>query len=160
MSLSPIKIGDTLPSFIVKNEKGEEVDVKEITAEKGAVFFTIPKVDTGGCTTQACGFRDIYPDFSGENFEVYCLSADQPSAALKWQLAQREFPYPLLSDPDRTLIEALGAKGDTGKTTRGHFVFAPGGKLVEVQLPVTPKDSPTLALAFVQKYNNEQKSAL
>jgi peroxiredoxin Q/BCP len=38
-----------------------------------------------GCTTQACGFRDIYPDFTSHGFNVYCLSADTPAAQMKWQ---------------------------------------------------------------------------
>jgi hypothetical protein len=38
-----------------------------------------------GCTTQACGFRDVYPDFTSQNYEVYCLSADSPAAQTKWQ---------------------------------------------------------------------------
>lgn len=84
---------------------------------------------------------------------------------------QKEFPYPLLSDPDRVLVAALGAKdAASGKTKRGHFIFAKGGKLVEKKLPVSPKDrcvilrshnplapklmhshkSPTLALEFVK----------
>lgn len=54
---------------------------------------------------------------------------------------QKEFPYPLLSDPDRALIAALGAKdAGSGKTKRGHFIFAKGGKLVEKKLPVSPDD--------------------
>lgn len=54
---------------------------------------------------------------------------------------QKEFPYPLLSDPDRALIAALGAKdAGSGKTKRGHFIFAKGGKLVEKKLPVSPGD--------------------
>ena len=40
---------------------------------------------TAGCTQQACGFRDIYPDFTSLNFDVYCLSADKPAAQSKWQ---------------------------------------------------------------------------
>lgn len=54
---------------------------------------------------------------------------------------QKEFPYPLLSDPDRVLVAALGAKdAKTGKTKRAHFIFAKGGKLVEKKLPVSPGD--------------------
>ena len=56
-------------------------------------------------------------------------------------IIQKEFPYPLLSDPDRVLIAALGAKDPgSGKTKRGHFIFAKGGKLVEKKLPVSPGD--------------------
>jgi peroxiredoxin Q/BCP len=48
--LEPIDIGDSLPSYILKNEQGEDVDVATLTAEKGAVLFSIPKADT--CTSQ------------------------------------------------------------------------------------------------------------
>ena len=52
---------------------------------------------------------------------------------------QKELPYPLISDPKRQLITALGA-GEGGKTKRSHFIFEKGGKLVEKKLPVTPAD--------------------
>ena len=84
------------------------MDVSTLTEEKGVVFFLVPKADTrgccifcvienvfltltgflnelAGCTNQACGFRDIYPDFTGSGYEVYCLSADSPAAQTKWQ---------------------------------------------------------------------------
>jgi hypothetical protein len=63
---------------------------------------------------------------------------------------QKEFPYPLLSDPDRVLVAALGAKdAKTGKTKRAHFIFAKGGKLVEKKLPVSPGDR------YVIVYSNQ-----
>ncbi|KAI0002466.1 thioredoxin-like protein [Russula compacta] len=156
--LAPIDIGDSLPSHILKNEQDEDIDVAGLTDEKGVILFSIPKADTPGCTTQACGFRDIYPSFTEHNFTVYCLSHDKPEAQKKWQL-KKEFPYPLLSDPDRVLITALGAKdAGSGKTKRGHFIFTKGGKLVDKKLPVSPGDSPALALEFVKSLN--EKSAL
>ncbi|KAI0717934.1 AhpC-TSA-domain-containing protein [Fomitopsis betulina] len=147
-ALATIDIGDNLPSLTLKNEKGEDVDVATLTAEKGVIFFLVPKADTPGCTTQACGFRDIYPDFTASNFDVYCLSADSPAAQTKWQ-AKKELPYPLLSDPKRVLITALGA-GEGGKTKRSHFIFEKGGKLLEKKVPVKPADSPKLALEYVK----------
>lgn len=99
--LAAIDIGDSLPSYTLKNEKGEDIDVSTLTAEKGLVLFLVPKADTrrflphvsstcliallAGCTTQACGFRDVYPDFTSLNYEVYCLSNDSPAAQTKWQ---------------------------------------------------------------------------
>jgi len=146
--LAPIDIGDVLPSVTLKNEKGEDVDVAELAAEKGVVFFLIPKADTPGCTTQACGFRDIHPDFTSVDYEVYCLSADSPTAQTKWQ-TKKELPYPLLSDPKRVLITALGA-GEGGKTKRSHFVFEKGGKLLDKKISVKPADSSKLALEFIK----------
>ncbi|KAI1798171.1 AhpC-TSA-domain-containing protein [Ganoderma leucocontextum] len=147
-ALQLIDVGDVLPSFTLKNEKDEDVDVATLTAEKGIVVFLVPKADTPGCTQQACGFRDIYPDFTSSGFDVYCLSADKPAAQTKWQ-TKKSLPYPLLSDPKRVLITALGA-GEGGKTKRSHFVFEKGGKLLEKKLPVKPGDSPKLALEFIE----------
>ncbi|KAI8970895.1 thioredoxin-like protein, partial [Trametes punicea] len=145
-----IDIGDVLPSYALKNEKDEDVDVATLAAEKGVVIFLVPKADTPGCTTQACGFRDIYADFTSSGFDVYCLSADKPTAQAKWQ-AKKSLPYPLLSDPSRILITALGA-GEGGKTKRSHFIFEKGGKLVDKKIPVKPVDSPKLALEFIKSY--------
>ena len=46
-----------------------------------------------GCTNQACGFRDSYPDFTSLNFDVYCLSADAPTAQSKWQTKVIKRPF-------------------------------------------------------------------
>ncbi|PPR00688.1 hypothetical protein CVT24_000976 [Panaeolus cyanescens] len=147
--LASINIGDSLPTLTLKNEKGEDIQIADLAAEKGVILFLVPKADTPGCTNQACGFRDSYPDFTSVNYTVYCLSADSPTAQSKWQ-TKKELPYPLISDPKRLLITALGA-GEGGKTKRSHFIFEKGGKLVDKKLPVTPADSPKLALEFVKK---------
>ncbi|KAG6875926.1 hypothetical protein C0993_006778, partial [Termitomyces sp. T159_Od127] len=138
ITLAPINIGDVLPSVTLKNEKGEDVDIARLGDEKGVVLFLVPKADTPGCTNQACGFRDIYPDFSSLEYAVYCLSADSPTAQSRWQ-TKKELPYPLISDPKRVLVGALGA-GEGGKTKRSHFIFEKGGMLLEKKIPVKPVD--------------------
>ncbi|TFK68058.1 AhpC-TSA-domain-containing protein [Pluteus cervinus] len=153
-SLPELNIGDPLPSLILKNEKDEDIQVADLVDEQnGVILFLVPKADTPGCTSQACGFRDAYPDFTGVNFRVYCLSADAPTAQAKWQ-TKKNLPYPLISDPKRILISALGA-GEGGKTKRSHFIFGPkkdesGGKLLDKKIPVKPLDSPKLALEFIK----------
>jgi len=153
-ALAAIEVGDSLPSFVLKNEKDEDVDVSSLTAEKGLVLFLVPKANTPGCNTQACGFRDIYPDFTSSNFNVYCLSNDTTAAQLKWQ-TKSELPYPLLSDRKRVLIKAL--TGSASNTSRSHFIFEKGGKLLDKKMPVKPKDSPTLALEFIKGLGQESK---
>ena len=56
-----------------------------------------------------------------------------------YDAVQKELPYPLLSDPKRVLITALGA-GEGGKTKRSHFIFEKGGKLVDKKIPVKPAE--------------------
>lgn len=186
--LAPIDIGDTLPDLVLKNEKEEDVQVADIAKEKGAVVFLVPKADTrtffhsvkspqssekfslssiAGCTTQACGFRDVYSEFTQHGYAVYCLSADSPTAQSKWQtkvhslstlgksnsyaraVFQKELSYSLISDPNRILISALGA-GEGGKTKRSHFIFEQGGKLVDKKVPVKPADR-CVPLIFLKK---------
>ncbi|KAI5119413.1 hypothetical protein M0805_004900 [Coniferiporia weirii] len=151
-STEGLSIGDSLPDLVLKNEKDEDVNVQSIAADSaGVVLFLVPKADTPGCTTQACGFRDVYPDFEALNFKVFCLSADSPSAQNKWQ-TKKSLPYPLLSDPKRVLIVAL--TGSATKTPRSHFIFA-GGKLVEKKMPVKPADSPRLALESIKALDKD-----
>lgn len=145
---APIDVGDILPSMTLKNEKGEDIDTGSIAAEKGVVLFLVPKADTPGCTTQACGFRDIWQEFSSLDYDVYGVSADSSTAQSKWQ-TKKELPFPLISDPKRSLIGVLGA-GEGNKTKRSHFVFEKGGKLLDKKMPVKPADSPRLALEFIK----------
>ncbi|KIL60331.1 hypothetical protein M378DRAFT_110241 [Amanita muscaria Koide BX008] len=147
-ALQPIDIGGTLPTLTLKNEKDEDVQVADLAAQRGVVMFLVPKADTPGCTTQACGFRDVYSGFTEAGYDVYCLSADAPAAQTKWQ-TKKELPYHLLSDRNRILIGALGA-GEGGKTKRSHFIFEKGGVLVEKVMPVKPNDSSKLALEFIK----------
>ncbi|KAG8221416.1 thioredoxin-like protein [Butyriboletus roseoflavus] len=147
-----VDIGESLPSFAVKNEKGEDIDTASLTAEKGVVLFLVPKADTPGCNIQACSFRDVWQEFGALNYGVYCLSADSPAAQTKWQ-TKKQLPYQLLSDPQRTFIGALGA-ADGNRTKRSHFVFDKDGKLLDKKIPVKPADSPRLALDFVKGLGN------
>ncbi|KAG7095000.1 hypothetical protein E1B28_005794 [Marasmius oreades] len=154
-----IDIGDPLPNLTLKNEKDEDVDVSKLAAVKGVVIFLVPKADTPGCTTQACGFRDLYSEFSGLGYDVYGLSADTTSAQNKWQ-SKKNLSYSLLSDPKRVFIAALGA-ADKNKTKRSHFVFEKGtGKLIERKNPVKPTDSPTLALDFIKQHGKSPAEAM
>ncbi|EEB89428.1 hypothetical protein MPER_12474 [Moniliophthora perniciosa FA553] len=169
-----VNLGDPLPNLTLKNEKDEDVDVSKLATEKGVVIFLVPKADTPGCTTQACGFRDIYAEFTTLGYDVYCLSADTTNAQTKWQ-TKKNLGYSLLSDPKRVFISALGA-ADKNKTKRSHFIFEKGtGKLVDIKNPVKPADrniscaqhypvlintiSPNLALEFIKQHSPEAAAA-
>ncbi|EJD40746.1 AhpC-TSA-domain-containing protein [Auricularia subglabra TFB-10046 SS5] len=148
-----LEIGGLLPDITLQNEKGEDVSIRSLAADKGLVLFLFPKADTPGCTKQACGFGDVYKEFEEAGYNVYGLSTDAGTATLKWQ-TKKSLPYSFLSDPKKELITALGAGG--GKTAkRSHFVFAKGGALIDRKLPVKPEESPKLALEFIKGYKPE-----
>lgn len=150
-SSKELQIGDVLPSITLPNHNGTDVEIGSLAKEKGVVLFLVPKANTPGCTTQACGFRDVYQDFTGLEYAVYCVSADSAKVQTSWQTKQT-LPYPLLSDPKRTLISLLGAASGAA-TKRSHFIFEKGtGKLLEKQIGIKPADSPKTALEFVKKH--------
>lgn len=96
-----------------------------------------------------------------------------PQLPLVLMGSKKQLPYQLLSDPQRTLIGALGA-AEGNKTKRSHFVFDKGGKLLDKKIPVKPADrhvshihpyflsstdtlrwpSPRLALEFIRGLGN------
>lgn len=143
-----VDLGDMIPSVTLKNENGEDVETSGLVTQRGVVLFLVPKADTPGCTTQACGFRDSFQEFTALDYDVYCLSADSPAAQTKWQ-TKKQLPFHLLSDPNRVLIGALGA-ADGNKTKRSHFVFEKGGKLIHKKMPLKPADSPVLSLKAIK----------
>jgi peroxiredoxin Q/BCP len=80
-----------------------------LTALRGAplVLFFYPKDNTPGCTKEACGFRDALPDFSGLQCQVFGVSKDGEASHVKFR-DKFELNFPLLSDVDGALCEAMG----------------------------------------------------
>ena len=74
-------------------------------------MFAFPKAATSGCTTQACGFRDNFPQIEAGAAVVLGISPDEPAALLKWK-QEENLPYDLLSDPQHEVLEAWGAWGE------------------------------------------------
>ena len=62
-ALKNIDVGETLPSLILKNEKGEDVDTASLAAEKGVVLFLVPKADTRE--------HSVFPSLSVFTKDVY-----------------------------------------------------------------------------------------
>jgi peroxiredoxin Q/BCP len=144
-----IKVGDELPDITLLDHEGNEVNVKEIAKEKTVVIFSYPKASTPGCTRQACGFRDSYPNFQSKEVAVFGLSADSVKAQLNFHDKQK-LQYQLLSDPEYKLIEPLGAKKtETGGVVRSHWIIK-NGKFTTVALAISPEQSFTSALEDVQ----------
>jgi peroxiredoxin len=59
-TISPINIGDVLPSLTLKNEKGDDVEIASLAADKGVVIFAVPKADTRSCRTFTLPILDAY----------------------------------------------------------------------------------------------------
>jgi thioredoxin-dependent peroxiredoxin len=129
--LSP---GDIAPDFTLPDADGKDVSLADYRGRKVVVYF-YPAASTPGCTTQACDFRDSLSSLDAAGFAVLGVSPDPPAKLAKFRDAEH-LTFPLLSDPDRTVLEGWGAYGEKtlyGKLTRGvirsTFVVDEDGKI-------------------------------
>jgi thioredoxin-dependent peroxiredoxin len=113
--LSP---GDPAPPFTLPDADGREVSLADFRGRKVVVYF-YPAASTPGCTTQACDFRDNLAELDDAGFAVVGISPDKPAKLAKFRDAER-LTFPLLSDPDRRVLDAYGAFGE--KTMYGKKV--------------------------------------
>jgi peroxiredoxin Q/BCP len=112
--------GRKAPGFTLPDATGARVSLADFAGRHVVVYF-YPKDDTPGCTKEACGFRDHWAALREAGVVVLGISADSPASHARFA-AKHRLPFPLLSDPDRTVMEAWGAYGDKtmyGKKTRG-----------------------------------------
>ena len=118
--MTKIVEGRKAPDFSLADAAGKRVSLADFGGRDVIVYF-YPKDDTPGCTKEACGFRDEWNALTQAGVVVLGVSADAPDSHAKFATKYR-LPFPLLSDPDRKVMEAWGAWGDKmmyGKKTRG-----------------------------------------
>src|SRR3954453_845897 len=115
--LSP---GDQAPDFTLTSDTGEQVTLSDLRGGKVIVYF-YPAAMTPGCTTQACDFTDSLDSLKASGYQVLGISPDKPEKLAKFR--ERDgLTIPLLSDPDKSTLEAYGAFGEKklyGKTVQG-----------------------------------------
>ncbi|WP_345498615.1 thioredoxin-dependent thiol peroxidase [Nocardia callitridis] len=133
--------GDTAPEFTLPDAEGNDVSLADYRGRKVIVYF-YPAASTPGCTKQACDFRDSLTELDGAGIEVVGISPDKPAKLAKFRDAEA-LTFPLLSDPERTVLTAWGAFGEKkmyGKTVTGvirsTFLVDEEGKIALAQYNV------------------------
>ena len=151
MAETELKVGDLAPDFTLPAEDGRQVSLADYRGKRVVLYF-YPKDDTPGCTTQACGFRDAYPQIEEQNAVVLGVSPDSEQSHRKFK-TKFDLPFTLLIDADHQVAEAYGAWGEKtnyGRTytgiIRSHFIINEAGRLADVQVDVGAKDSVARAL--------------
>ena len=141
--------GDVAPPFELEDQHGEPVSLASFAGRRVLVYF-YPKADTPGCTTQACGLRDILGDIG--DTVVIGISPDPPARQAKFD-DKYGLGFPLLADVDHAVAEAYGAWGEKsmyGKkylgVIRSAFLVNPDGRLQAVWPKISPKDTPKMLI--------------
>ena len=143
--MNTLKVGDKVPGFTVNNQDGEPVSLSDYKGKKLIVFF-YPKASTPGCTAEACNLRDNYKELQKQGFELLGVSADSEKRQTNFK-NKYEFPFPLLADEDKIVINAFGVWGEKkfmGRTYDGihrkTFVVNENGVVERVIDKVKTKD--------------------
>ena len=141
--------GDRAPAFNLPNQHGVKVRLSSLKGRKVLVYF-YPRADTPGCTTQACGLRDI-ADEIGDTV-VVGISTDAPAKLAKFD-EKYGLGFTLLSDADHAIAEKYGVwveKKMYGKTSMGvqrsAFLVDETGRITHAWPKISPKDTPTKLL--------------
>jgi peroxiredoxin Q/BCP len=98
--------GDKVPDFSLKADDGTTVTPASLAGKKVVLFF-YPKDDTPGCTKEACGFRDAFPQFGKIDAVVLGVSPDSLESHRKFK-QKYQLPFHLLSDEGHRLADAFG----------------------------------------------------
>ncbi|MGH3472480.1 MAG: thioredoxin-dependent thiol peroxidase [Nocardioidaceae bacterium] len=115
-----LEAGDTAPDFTLSTDSETQVSLADYRGKK-VILYVYPAAMTPGCTTQACDFRDSLEPLAAAGYVVLGLSPDTPAKLARFR-EHDALTFPLLSDPDKSVLEAYGAYGEKqlyGKTVVG-----------------------------------------
>jgi peroxiredoxin Q/BCP len=130
-------------NFALPDQTGVVRELKDYAGRWLIVYF-YPEDDTPGCTTEACGFRDVYEVLKEKGLAVVGISPDSVESHARFA-KKYHFNFPVLSDESRAVMTAYGAWGPKkmwGKeyvgTTRKTMLVGPDGEIAKEYPKVNP----------------------
>lgn len=142
-----LEINGAAPAFSLENDQGRIVSLEQFKGKKVVLYF-YPKDDTPGCTTEACGLRDVYDQIMEKGAVVLGVSPDPPGRHDKFR-KKYSLPFHLLSDPDHQVLEAYDAWAEKkmyGKSfmgvVRSTVIIDEEGRIQALFPKVKPADHP------------------
>lgn len=148
-----LETGDRAPAFTLTDQDGEKLKLTDLKGRKVMLFF-YPKANTPGCTTQACGLRDIAADVG--DTAIIGISPDAPDKQKSWD-DKHGLGFPLLADEEHKVAEKYGVWGEKklyGRSymgiIRSAFLIDEKGKIEHAWYKVSPKDTPKKLLKALE----------
>ena len=130
-------VGDSAPDFTVLTDAGQLLTLSSLKGRPVVLYF-YPKDDTSGCTTQACEFRDQFPQFESGNAVILGVSPDSVASHVKFK-AKYSLPFTLLADTEKVISMAYDVwreKSMYGRKymgiDRSTFLIDSKGKLAKI----------------------------
>ncbi|MBP3719895.1 MAG: peroxiredoxin [Clostridia bacterium] len=145
-----LAVGTEAPDFTLADQNGTPHSLSEYRGQKVILYF-YPKDMTSGCTSQACSFRDLYPQFREKGAVVLGVSRDSVASHKRFE-ETHGLPFTLLSDPELQVIAAYdvqkrGKDGQPAKSLiRSTYLIDENGVIVKAFGAVKAKDNPAQML--------------
>ena len=142
-----LEVGTKAPDFTLPDQNGNMHSLSEYRGKKVILYF-YPKDNTAGCTKQACGFAERYPQFTEKGAVVLGVSKDSVASHKKFE-EKYGLPFTLLADPELVAIQAYDVwqeKKNYGKTYMGvvrtTYLIDEEGKIAKAFDKVKAADNP------------------
>lgn len=133
------KVGDVAPAFQGIDQNGNVVKSSDIIGKKIVLLYFYPKDFTGGCTAEACGFRDRMGELQKDNVEVIGVSFDTEAKHKAFE-QKYNLNFTLLADPDGKIVKAYGTRMGMMKMSRRiSFLIGLDGKIEHVTIANNPE---------------------
>jgi len=117
-AFSQVAIGDKAPAFTATTDEGSTWKLSDFKGKKNVVVYFYPAAMTGGCTKQACAYRDAQPAIESANAVVVGVSGDNPDGLKLFKKAEN-LNFTLLADEKGEIAKSFGVPvKDGGKITR------------------------------------------
>ena len=130
--MSDLKPGAPAPDFELPDQNGKLVRLSQYRGKRPVVIYFYPKDDTGGCTAQACSFRDGFPRFEAVDAEILGISDDSVESHRKFA-AKYSLPFTLLSDKGGAVRKLYVVKKTLGIIPgRVTYVVGRDGNLLHI----------------------------
>jgi peroxiredoxin Q/BCP len=107
---NPVEVGSEAPLFVLKDQEGTTVTLKDFRGKKNVVLVFYPGDQTPGCTKQLCAIRDDFEDFKSADTVVFGVNPASAESHKKF-IEKQKYPFPLLVDEKSELAKAYNAKG-------------------------------------------------
>ena len=147
-----LAIGTKAPDFTLPDQNGEMRSLTDYAGQKVILYF-YPKDMTSGCTKQACGFSELYPQFREKGAVVLGVSKDTVASHKRFE-EKHGLPFTLLSDTEKTVIQAYDVwkeKKLYGKVSMGvvrtTYLIDENGVIVKAFDKVKAADNPAQMFA-------------
>ena len=150
-----LSIGTTAPDFTLPDQNGVSHSLSDYRGQKVILYF-YSKDNTAGCTKQACGFSELYPQFREKGAVVLGVSKDSVASHKRFE-EKYGLPFTLLSDEDKAVIQAYDVwkeKNNYGKITMGvvrtTYLIDENGVIVRAFEKVKAADNPAQMLGELE----------